>query len=752
MDVESESWRRQPMLQRQAGQDERPWNRPPRAARPHSCIEGKLKDEWLQTFNSLQTNEGLPYLQKNNTPRSESPSLVASSRSSLESLCSGLERKEKVQIKTGPNTQRAKVCCLAPVQIGWLPLQRHVVRKERPNNDAAQQDGNSCKVKLKPPITPVLRCSSVRANGSELGEWTGVRGMSGAFSLQADAKRKATLAERDQDTTLDRATSVQNSTSPDRFLWQTPVHRRRSVPQVSLLTEPSVGGRTSLKHSSSISSITITSRKVIRSSSLPDTSMSDQDRNREPSPMALNNHIKDPDLTNPLYPTKIIPQRKAVVVKITEQRVETSRFLHPGAKNGPVYSHPSTRTTGDHYFSHFSTRRSSDLTSSSLYKPSVAFLGATGRNNHIPEMSTMTHTERHSRVPFCLATQEPQIPVVLRRKAAIIKVHEERDSSSSDDVNHRWKAAYRHSFTDFKPQSDNTHTLSGSKMRDLSGSTKLYKSTMSLHLTSTNGAPLDDSLTRGSQPRRPASCYASLFSPVEPRAEGSQDVTDHSTVLPHETNIDLACSTASSLNRCWSTERGAGSHDKIYPRTESSASDKGQSKRESALLRNQPLTLIKMPDSTTHETHDAIVALNAAAIIANIKLQSEQKKKIQTSGNTDGQKGPASLRKAAGASADEANIAERSVTASCPVESEIAAQTKTRHAEFASLVTTHDALLSQPHTLREAPEHQRSDFIRQSQAQERQHLLNTHTPQHNHQHLVRDREKVLDPVLNRGKD
>ncbi|KAK3529144.1 hypothetical protein QTP70_018098 [Hemibagrus guttatus] len=240
------------------------------------------------------------------------------------------------------------------------------------------------------------------------------------------------------------------------------------------------------------------------------------------------------------------------------------------------------------------------------------------------------------------------MPVVLRRKATIIKVQEERDRFSRDDVNHRRKAAYRHSFTDMKPQSDITHMLSGSEIRDLSSNTKLYKSTVSLHLTSTNGARLDDSHTsRGSQPRRPASCYASLFSSVEPRAGGSQDVADHSTVLPHETNIDLACSAASSLNRCWSTERGAGSHDKIYPRTESSASDKGQSKRESALLRNQPLTLIKMPDDTTHENHDAIVALNAAAIIANIKMQSEQKKKTQTSGNTDGQKGSASLRKAA---------------------------------------------------------------------------------------------------------
>ncbi|MCI4384512.1 hypothetical protein PGIGA_G00039580 [Pangasianodon gigas] len=630
MDVKSESWRRQPMPQSQAGQDsmshiawrrsgdESSRDRPPRAARPHSCIEGRLKDEWLQTFNNLQTTDIQqqlpPYLQKNDTPRSVSPSLVARSLSSLESLYSGLESKERVQIKTGPSTQRAKVCCLAPVRIGWLPLQRHVVRKERPNN-ADQQDGTTCKVKLKPPITPVLSCSSVKANGSEPADGTaglGVRGMSGAFSLQADDKRKATLAERDQDTALDRATSVQN-TSHDRFLWQTPVHRRGSVPQVSLLTAPPVGGRTTPKHSRSISSITITSRKVIRSSSLPDTSISGQDRDREPSPMALNNHIIDPDYTNTLRPTEVIPRRKALVVKITEQRVETSRFLQPGAKSGPVYSFPSSRTIGENYFSRLSTRRSSDLAASNLSSmknhPLLASLSVTGGDNHIPEMSKMTQkVESQSQVPSCLATQETQTPVVLRRKATIIKVQENRDTFSKEDEDHRRKVAYRHSFsglkvTDMKPQLNNERIFSGSEVQVVSSKAKLYKSTMSLQLTSSNGPRLDDSHTsRGSQPRRPASCYASLFSPVEPNADGSQDAAVHSTisVLPHETNIDPACSAASSSNRCWSTEGGAGSHDKIYPSTESSASDKGQSKRESALPRNQPLTLIKVPGRKPH--------------------------------------------------------------------------------------------------------------------------------------------------------
>lgn len=384
------------------------------------------------------------------------------------------------------------------------------------------------------------------------------------------------------------------------------MHRRGSIPQVSRLTAPPVGGRTSPKHSSSISSITITSRKVTRSSSLPDTSISSQERDMEPRPMAINNHIIDPDYTNTLCSTKIIPRRKALVVKITEQRVETSRFLQPGAKNSQLYSLPSS--TGENYFLRFSTRRSSDLAASNLSSmknhPLVASLSVTGKDSHIPEMSKMTHTESHSQVPSCLATQDTQMPVVLRRKATSIKVQEQRDPFSREDEDHRRKVAYRHSFsgltvTDMKPPLDNEHMLSESEMKAVSSKTKLYKATMSLQLKSSNGPCLDDAHTsKGSQPRRPASCYASLFSPVEPSADGSQEAAIHSTtsVLPHKTNIDPA----SSSNRCWSTEGGAGNHDKIYPKMEISASDKRQSKREPALLRNQPLTLIKVPGRKPH--------------------------------------------------------------------------------------------------------------------------------------------------------
>lgn len=350
------------------------------------------------------------------------------------------------------------------------------------------------------------------------------------------------------------------------------MHRRGSVPQVFLHTAPPVGGRISPKPSSSISSITITSRKTSCSSTMPDINIL-QDGDRKPSPMALNNHNTDPDYTNTACLTEVIPQRKALVVKITEQRVETSRFLQPGVKNGPVHCFPLSRTTEENDFSRFSTRRSSDLVE---FNP-----------------SSVTN---HSSVASLSAT-----PVVVRRKATIVKVQEQRETLYRKDMDQRRTVAHRHSFsglkvTGVKPQLHNECTLSGAVMQVLSSKTKLYRSTMSLQVTSSSGSRLDDSHS-SNQTRRPASCYASLFSPNGPSAEGSQDAAVHDiiSVLHHKTNIDPAYFAASSSNKCWSTKGGAESHDKIYPKTDSSALDEEQSKRESALSGNQPLSLIKVP-------------------------------------------------------------------------------------------------------------------------------------------------------------
>lgn len=137
--------------------------RPLRATRPYSCLEGKLLDDWLQmqvpaivdqttsvpAVPNQTDPETLKYLRHSNCQAKEiSLSLAESSQGSLESLqCqSGLEKKERVQIRTSPSPQMARLCSFVPVQFGWLPLQTHVVKKEK-QTKTYDHDGATCQVK-----------------------------------------------------------------------------------------------------------------------------------------------------------------------------------------------------------------------------------------------------------------------------------------------------------------------------------------------------------------------------------------------------------------------------------------------------------------------------------------------------------------------------------------------------------------------------------------------------------------------------
>lgn len=194
MDVKSESWRRPPKPRhdgtsyqhrtpewRRSG-DESYWDslvaqvdEPPRRARPQSCIEGRMMDDWFQTLERLQAPPvqqhipaftdrtasmpvlpdktvtgslhypNYPYFQKRVGTPSLSTSLGDSSLDSLDSLDtqSGLKIWEKARIKMAPKAQKAKLCRLAPVRIGWLPLQRQVVTSP----DAAHHHGNTSQVR-----------------------------------------------------------------------------------------------------------------------------------------------------------------------------------------------------------------------------------------------------------------------------------------------------------------------------------------------------------------------------------------------------------------------------------------------------------------------------------------------------------------------------------------------------------------------------------------------------------------------------
>ncbi|XP_036427980.1 (E2-independent) E3 ubiquitin-conjugating enzyme FATS isoform X2 [Colossoma macropomum] len=825
MDVKSESWQRPPKLRqdgtshlrrtpewRRSG-DESYWegqvaqaDRPPRAARPQSCIEGRLMDDWLQTLEMLQAHpvqqqvpafvdrtasmpvlpskmitgslnySSYPYFQKREWTPSMSPSPGDSSLDSLDSLDSqsGLDTQHKAQIKMAPSAQKAKLCRLAPVRIGWLPLQRHVVMTSSPNT--AHHHGNTSQVKLKPPITPVLSSSSVKAPGSESGdrpaEWRGVGVSSGVqrpwripehSSTQAAGSGNRAPVERDHEVAHDPASrgqmprSQNSELQPNSLMWTTPVRRRGSVPQSSSFTD----GSPPPKHSSSISSITITSRKVVRSSSLPDTSIPPQAGGRAPSPMAINSHQTDlAKYPHSQYSRQVTPRRKAVVVKVTEQRAESSRVLQACDKDNPVDTFPCHQTPGEgSSSSKLPKRRSpspaiSNLTSVENHT-TPAHVSVPARDNFPPGISSVA--SRDSSVPSTLTTPETYQPVVLRRKATIVKV-EHRESYRSEA---KGRVEHRHSYTEgfratrsvtftstpsyanTEPLLTNEPSLAESAQAGKSNEKvkELHRSTLSFQLSSpsSNGPPLDNSHSPvGHRPRRPASCYASMFIPPEPSANDSKDPGFQSTssALPQKTNIDPGSSTGSSSNRRWSTGGGAWSRDEIYPGRGSSAGDVGQWQRESALLGNQqPLTLIKVPESSADATRNAVVALNAAAVIANIKWQSQQRKRAQSHSSTKGDIDPLSQRKTAERDGgDKVCNGEQGPEVDLSVESKTAACVKHWHAEFVPLQTT-DKSPSNTDTL-SALEQRRPDFIRHSQARvqalqkraRERRQLHSHTP------------------------
>lgn len=142
-------------------------SRPARAPRPQSAIEGGQLDGWLEHLQRMQSDllrapvhnqvpafndrtTSMPVLNKEPTGRAwrqpgipsfsrgssscGSPSLCESSLGSQESIQTGLfsppERRgswERAHIMQAPRKEEAQLSYLAPVKIGWLPIQRRVM-------------------------------------------------------------------------------------------------------------------------------------------------------------------------------------------------------------------------------------------------------------------------------------------------------------------------------------------------------------------------------------------------------------------------------------------------------------------------------------------------------------------------------------------------------------------------------------------------------------------------------------------------
>ncbi|XP_063748779.1 (E2-independent) E3 ubiquitin-conjugating enzyme FATS [Eleginops maclovinus] len=336
------------------------------------------------------------------------------------------------------------------------------------------------------------------------------------------------------------------------------------------------------------SSITISSRKVCRSASLPGRNHS----SNSPSP-PLAHQPMDPNSR------QVTVQRKATIVKVTEQRMTS----------GPIMNAKSTTSPTTQAFDTVVLRRKATIIKVTehreSYSPAKAGAG------------TLRHPEyRHSYTEG---------------------VH--KKNSMWSEGNHSPHISYNPVESNNMPNSavePNTFTL------EKNGGT-LHKSTLKLLVSSPPAIAAPEVSPeavgqRSGRPSRPQSCYGNIFGHTEP----SEDILRKPATrkwsfgIPQQTNIqpvnsDSVFSRPSSAHEAADTPNGG---------------QKERWRSENSERRASPsLTLIKASDPNSNQSQEEVLALNAAAIIANIKLQTQLSKKktpscekgsaVSPQGNTD---------------------------------------------------------------------------------------------------------------------
>ncbi|KAM4623581.1 (E2-independent) E3 ubiquitin-conjugating enzyme FATS isoform 2-T2 [Polymixia lowei] len=666
----------------------------PRVPRPQSAIEGGQMDNWLRQLEKIQNGhlrasvhdqvplfndrttsmpsldkkeptgsalrqQGIPSFYSREFSSSESPSLFESSLGSQESLQAGPSFApdhrgswERAHIMQAPQKEQAKLSSLAPVKIGWLPIQRRaMMANARSQNHYL--DHSASQVMLKQPITPTFQKNPVKANGfrhldgevekshtgpSALGVRTWLTpDLSQSRSVeQAPKKLSSATEEGDRPLTwqaVRRGWAI-NKTSPlsgesqaddlptrtaHEYTRKTPLRKTSSVgPQkshtplsrtvslqpvrttVSPSRTDSISRPSHIETSSAVttlvpqnkagfSSITISSKKVTRSASLPGSnnrtsSLSGQTR-ASPS-LPLPQHPMDPN------PNRVTLQRKATIVKVTEHRMTSSPAPCGKDRQSPSYNLPG---------------------------------------NHGPDT------------------------VVHRRKATIIKVTEHRESYSPAKAGSGTRnPEYRHSYTEGvyrensvwrrgpEDPSEHINTPSYRRVESPEGTNYIrtantsasvvlrdpekhagavHRSTLSL-VVSTPPTTHPKAVAEGStRSRRPLSCYADVFGHTEPSKENATQPTagrKWSFGLPLETDI-RPVSADSSFLRPRTAVKETGQPVAESPKPSRDGEEGAAPPRD--VSRRPSLTLIKAPDPNSQQSPEAVLALNAAAIIANIKLQ-----------------------------------------------------------------------------------------------------------------------------------
>ncbi|XP_076154948.1 (E2-independent) E3 ubiquitin-conjugating enzyme FATS [Alosa pseudoharengus] len=548
-------------------------------------------------------------------------SLSATPLGSDESLWppDGAGSSETVSIRETPRAEYTSMSSLTAVKIGWLPIQRRLVVENATSHTHQPHTATQsapCQVKMKPPITPVFTKSAVKPNG--FGHLDGAAER--CYGRPATAPVKTCVppgptaatsssgllvqsASREQRAPVERDAG---SPQPWRLPWRAWPERRESpawvdssgrptLPRSSCTPPPSETPRPALHNNPArakpgFSSITITSRKVTRSASLPESGTSSSpERPRSASPAG--------SMSRSAGCAAVPLRRRAVVVKMTDSRVTTS-----------------STTTG----------QGAGLQRS----PQTAFSAA---------CSAVDLREAYSGEP-----------VVLRRKATIVKVTEESESYRLRPVpgegqTRARRSEVRYSYTEglqpMRYTSDPPSLTRGGAVGERIVP-KLHRSTLSLHVTT---APCTDPpggervyAGRSSGSRRPVSFHAGMCSHSQPALESFSDLLPRGERpgLPRKTDMAPSHLTSSKVSLPAGPVRRDAGHPEA--RTLRRAQELTQGKPLPGAIYGSlpPPTLINSSDSSSL-TPDTILAHNAAAIIANIKLQRQHSKKKTSSDSSE---------------------------------------------------------------------------------------------------------------------
>ncbi|MEQ2164051.1 hypothetical protein GOODEAATRI_002560, partial [Goodea atripinnis] len=518
--------------------------------RPQSAIEGGQLDIWLEYLRTMPSKVRSPIhnpsfdnqtASEGQTPgrawrqtdfsSSTASSSCGSSPSSQESLQtmwfpSPEHRRawEKAHIMQSPSKEQAQLSCLAPVKIGWLPIQRRAMlvgnacsQKQHLNTSSGQGSDklNSAAKEVKRSVGwHALRTGwkPKRASGppgsnnsNELGKQTDLEPNEKPYLLtttstvhvkhltaSADPSGDRSLLQRANTTNIQKPHTPLQRTSSVQPLKATVCYGTNNTSESLHVQTSSIATTLIPQNKAGFSSITISSRKVSRSASLPGSRT-----NKSPSPPPADLQPMDPNSR------QVRVQRKATIVKVTEQRVISS--------------------------SASSTSR----------------LGTPPSGN---DLDTVVH----------------------RRKATIIKVTEQKESYSPGKITHR-SPEYRHSYTEglynnnstlsqenqlentkFPPYHLNSSPGTATDPNTFSSNTKknntLHRSTLNLFLRdppAIASPPLEPPLRadgqRSKRPQRPLSCYGSLSGDSKQSKESVGPLSNwklESSGLPRETPIN----------------------------------------------------------------------------------------------------------------------------------------------------------------------------------------------------------------------